>query len=234
MNLVKTGVLGLDEVLKGGIRDNASILIKGPPGCGKTIMALQFILEGCKKGEAGAFITAEENLEDLREYAKSLKFDLEKYEKKRLLYLIKQPIRLKRLISIATPLSLIAKGKIKRVALDSLTIFKYSTEDDLSYRKEILDLIEDMRKVLFIATAEERIDSVDNFSSENEDYLFDGIIRLAKIRRGSNFERVVFIAKMRGQNHSIDIFPFNIKDGGITVYPGEIPFSLFEDEKGKK
>ena len=72
MDFEKTGVPGLDDILKGGLRKNSSVIIKGGPGCGKTILALQFILQGAKEGKAGAFISAEEDLEDLRDYAKSL------------------------------------------------------------------------------------------------------------------------------------------------------------------
>ena len=45
---IKTGISGLDQVLKGGLRKNSSILITGAPGTGKTIMALQFIYYGAK------------------------------------------------------------------------------------------------------------------------------------------------------------------------------------------
>jgi len=154
---------------------------------------------------------------------------------KKLIYLIKQPITLKKLISIAVPLELIRKGKIKRVALDSLTIFKYGTDDEMSYRKEVLDLVNNMRKVLFLATAEENRGGIDNLYSAEEDYLFDGIIRMIKVRRSNNFERCIFIDKVRGQDHLLDIFPFTIKSNGIIVHSKEIPFSLVETGfNGKK
>ncbi|MEK6826168.1 MAG: ATPase domain-containing protein, partial [Nanoarchaeota archaeon] len=171
-----------------------------------------------------------EELEDLRKYAKSLGMDLEKFEDKKLIFLVRQPVTLKKLISIAAPLQLISKEKIKRVAIDSLTIFRYSTDDEMAYRKEILNLITNMKNVLFFATAEERKRGVDNFRSSSEDFLFDGVIRLVKIRRSNNFERCVFIEKLRGQDHAIDIFPFTINDKGVIVHPKEIPFSLVETD----
>src|SRR3989344_8204739 len=126
MNLIKTGISGLDEIFKGGIKENSSVLVTGGPGTGKSIMALQFIVEGAKKGEPGLFISAEEELADLRENAKSLGFDLEKYEKENKIVLMQQPISSKKLVSIATPLTLIKKYNIKRVSLDSLTLFEYT------------------------------------------------------------------------------------------------------------
>jgi len=230
MDFEKTGVPGLDEILKGGFKKNASILVKGGPGTGKTILTLQFIIQGAKQGQPSIFITAEQELDNLRRNAKSLGMDLEKYEKKGLIYLIKQPITLKKLITISTPLELMREKKVKRVALDSLNFLRYSIEEEIGYRKEILDLITNMKNVLFLATAEEKEEGIDFMTYSSEDYLFDGIIKLIKIRKGSNFERCVFIVKMRNQYHSINIFPLIIAERGITIYTKEIPFSLVEKE----
>ena len=226
MDFEKSGVPGLDELLKGGLRKNSSIVVRGVPGTGKTILALQFILQGAKEGQPGIFISAEEDLDDLREYAKSLGMDLEKYESRKLIYLIKQPIALTKLVSIPLPLELVRKRKIKRVVLDSLSLFKYGTEGKLTYRKELIYLINNMKSVLFLATAEDRGFGIDKNESTTEDSLFDGIIRLIRVRKGNTFERCIYIIKMRGQEHLIDIFPFNIMKKGITIYPNQIPFSL--------
>lgn len=228
--LTKTGVPGLDKILKGGIRENASVLVKGAPGSGKTVLALNFIIDGAKNGEKGLFITTED-LDDVRAYAKTLGIDLEKYEKEKKVFLVSQIISLKKLVSIATPLDIIEKNKIKRVAIDSLTIFKFSTwGNELNYRKEILDLINSMRKVLLLAISEEDFTSVDVNGYQPEEYLFDGVIRLLKVRKNNKYQRCIQVIKMRGQDHSIDIYPLIIKEGGMFVYPDEIPFVLLEKE----
>ena len=54
------------------------------------------------------------------------------------------------------------------------------------------------------------------------------------MRRGASFERVIHIVKMRGQNHLLDMFPFKIGSGGITIFPDQIPFALAGDEERKK
>ena len=86
---IKTGVAGLDQVLKGGLRKNSTILITGAPGTGKTILALQFIYYGAKKyNENGIFIATEDSLSDLRQNAKNLGMNFEDMEKKGKLFLI--------------------------------------------------------------------------------------------------------------------------------------------------
>ena len=54
---IPTGIVGLDKILNGGLRERSSVLIAGPPGTGKTILALQFIVEGARRGEGGIYIT---------------------------------------------------------------------------------------------------------------------------------------------------------------------------------
>ena len=56
-------------------------------------------------------------------------------------------------------------------------------------------------------------------------------MRLLKIRKNNHFERAIQVVKMRGQDHIIDIHPIQIKEGGVTVYPDQIPFALLEKEE---
>src|SRR3990167_1414057 len=90
---IKTGIEGLDKILKGGLRKNSSILITGAPGTGKTIMALQFIYYGAKDyNENGIFIATEESLSDIRENTKKFGMDFDGMEKKGKIFLIEKPL----------------------------------------------------------------------------------------------------------------------------------------------
>jgi len=236
-HLVKTGIPGLDDIMKGGIREGASILITGPPGTGKTIFCIQFILEGAKKGESGVYITSEETVQDIRQYAKNLGFDMEKYEKNGLITLIQQSIAPRKLMSIATPLALIKSKNVKRVVLDSITLFEYTYVSGVpEFRKEILDFVLKMKEanVTLVTVSEKSVMNIDGFEYKPEDFLFEGLILLTKVRKGSSYEFCLSVMKMRGQDHSLDIFPYKIGQGGMTVFPKEIPFSLIERDIKKK
>ena len=236
VNKIKTGISGLDEVLKGGLREGCCVLVAGTPGAGKTILAMQFIVEGAKKGEPGVYITSEESVEDIRNYIESLGWDIKKYEKNGLITLIEQPISSKKLMSIAAPLEVIRSKKIKRVVLDSLTLFEYThVSGEMDYRKEVLDFVMKMKEigVTLMSVSEKSISNIDEIQYEPEDFLFDGLIVLMRVRKSSSFEHCIMIPKMRGQDHSADVVPFTIGQGGIKIFPKQLPFSLIDKDEVK-
>src|SRR3569833_1838861 len=71
MSFAQTGIDGLDDVLAGGLAPNRLYLLEGDPGSGKTTLALQFLLEGVKRGESCLFVTLSESEEELRSSAKT-------------------------------------------------------------------------------------------------------------------------------------------------------------------
>src|SRR5512140_2253063 len=72
-----TGIEGLDEVTGGGFPKGRPTLLCGSAGCGKTLMAMEFIVRGATEfGEPGVFMAFEETAEDLTQNVASLGFDL--------------------------------------------------------------------------------------------------------------------------------------------------------------
>lgn len=231
MNKIKTGVPGLDEILKGGLREKAAVIITGAPGTGKSILTLQFISQGLKNKEKCMFVTSEETAESLKEYAKDLSIELD--EKNLMIYEYKDP----KTPSLAEPIRLIKKNKVKRVVLDSISLFEYIYfKDILAFRKGVFDFITMMKQmgVTLIATSQKETTHIDNIIYKPEDFLFDGLILVTRIRKGSSFERVLAVSKMRGQEHLLDVFPMNIEKGGIKVFTNNLPFSLIEKEDTDK
>jgi circadian clock protein KaiC len=233
---IKTGIKGLDEILKGGIMEKSAVLISGGPGTGKTIFTMQFLIEGAKRGELGLAILYDTTSEEYLAYADSLSLPLRKYWKEKKIFLIEQPMVIKRTASIAAPLQMLRSKDIKRVSLDSLTMFAYiHVRDDKGYRAEIISFLNHMNNITLLATAEAASSSVDEVVFRPEEFLFDGVIFLTKVRQEASFERVLHVHKMRSQDHLINIFPFFIQSGGIQVYPDQLPFALMEaDHRNSK
>ena len=57
MDSIATGVPGLDEILRSGLPRGHSYLFQGKPGAGKSTLAVQFLLEGVRRGEKSLYVT---------------------------------------------------------------------------------------------------------------------------------------------------------------------------------
>jgi len=240
IELIKTGVSGLDQTLKGGLRRNSSLLITGAPGTGKTILALQFVYYGAKDyNEKGIFITTEESLEDLRNFSQNLGMDVATMEKEGKLFFVQKPLTTLKggITSIKGLIDTIKKHNIKRVALDSLIFFEYLYPkfdgNKIEYRRQVLMFMHEMKKagVTFLTVSERSITDFDRLNYDMMDFVFEGIIVLSRIRKGSYFERVLAVVKIRGQDHSLDIFPITITNEGLKILTDQTPFSLVEKEE---
>ena len=73
-----TGIQGLDEVTGGGLPRGRPTLVCGDPGCGKTLLSVEFLVRGATRyGEPGVFMAFEETAEELAANVRSLGFDLD-------------------------------------------------------------------------------------------------------------------------------------------------------------
>ena len=116
---VSTGVPGLDELLAGGIPDGFNVLLSGAPGTGKTILGLQFIHEGVKKGEPGCYVTFEQFKEEVMAQAEQFGWDAIRDENLFSLLSIKK----KNIQSFINYLSdEVDSKKVKRLVIDSLSV----------------------------------------------------------------------------------------------------------------
>ncbi len=240
VELVKSGIPGLDHILKGGIKKHSSVLVSGVPGSGKTMIGLQFIYFGATQfGENGIYITSEETEKDLRSYAHQLGMNWVAAEQQNKIFLVeKKPTRLSGgIISIKGLLDIITKYQIKRIALDSLNFFQYlypkNKYDDLDFRREVLLFLGQVKEagVTFVAVNERNSINLDNVEFTPMDFLFEGLMLLTRIRKGSYYERVISVTKMRGQPHSLDVYPISIDGAGIKVLHDQVPFSLVEQQE---
>lgn len=240
IELIKTGVPGLDQVMKGGLRRKSSILVTGAPGTGKTILALQFIYYGAKDcNENGIFISTEESLEVLEQSARNLGMDLNSMVGKGKIFFMQKPIATLKggISSIKGLIDAIKKNNIKRVALDSLIFFEYLYPrfdgNKMEFRRQVLMFIQEMKKagVTFLVVSERSVTDFDRLTYDMMDFVFEGIILLSRIRKGSYFERVLTVAKIRGQDHSLDVYPVTIGIDGLKILYDQTPFSLVEKEQ---
>src|SRR5580700_6820710 len=78
--VIRSGIPGLDDILRGGFPQNCLYLITGTPGTGKTSLAMQFLLEGVKAGEKCLYVTLSETKLEMTRVARSHDWDLSRIE----------------------------------------------------------------------------------------------------------------------------------------------------------
>lgn len=220
-DIVKSGTPGLDELIaRGGFARRACILVSGEPGAGKSILALQFIYNGARLyGESGVYVTSEQTAGKVKQNAKSLGMDLDEFEAKGLIKVIKIPVTHGYEMAPDELMKEIRKTEVKRVVIDSITPLEYVSADVRNFRARILNFLETVieHNVTLLVTAEKKKTDFDNVEFSPEDFLFDGLILMGRMRKAVSFERVLSIIKMRGTKHSEELHPIDISDSGLVI-----------------
>ena len=146
-----SGVEGLDDILAGGLPRDCFYLVQGDPGSGKTTLALQFLLEGLRRGEKVFYITLSETKQELLKVARSHGWSLDKIPVLDL-SAVENLLRPEAQTTVFHPseveltkvsqllLDEVRKVQPARVAFDSLSEFRLMAETALRYRRQLLTL----------------------------------------------------------------------------------------------
>jgi len=236
IELTKTGVEGLDDILNGGVVRNSTTLISGNPGAGKSILGLQYIYKGVELfDEKGIFLTFEENGDDLRQAAESIGFDnWQRYvEDGRIRVYDKQVLLRENDFGAAIDILLEAldNDDYERLVLDSLTMFQLFFESEREQRTYLLkftDILRENGLTTLLTNEQGAVFPETDIGLEN--FLTDGNIFLLQTPTDSGVNRYVWVAKMRKQNIDSDIFPMEITQGGLTVHENASAFSMIGED----
>jgi circadian clock protein KaiC len=231
---ISSGIKKFDSLVGGGFEKNSTNLLVGSSGSGKSIFAIQFLIEGIKKGEKCLFITFEEKKQEFYENMLELGFDLEKLEKQEKFFFLEYtPQKVKAMLdegggSIET---IVLTKKITRIAIDSITSFIMLFENGLEQKEAALSLFSLIRGwncTSLLTFDGEPIPG--EKSSRIIDLESDSIILFYFLRREKERKRYIEILKMRGTHHSLNLYEFSIDKNGISI--SKTP-AKFEASKSK-
>lgn len=228
MELVKSGIEGLDDILDGGIPKDFLILLSGTCGTGKSIFAMNFLIEGALMGEPGVYISLEESPESNIKQMRLFGWPIDELVKKNKIMLI-QPELYNFDALLTTIEDSVDRIKAKRLVIDSASIIGMYFEDPYKVRKTIIQLGTMLKKLgcttIMIDEIKEGEPSLSAFGVE--EFVVDGVIVLYLIKKSNIFIRACVVRKMRGMDHSTKIHPMDIRSpGGIIIYPAQ---ELFEE-----
>lgn len=218
---ISTGIKNLDKITDGGFAKSSINMITGGTGMGKSIFAIQFLIEGLKKKEPCLYISFEEKKEEVYTNMLRLGWDMEKYEnEKKFFFLEYTPEKVKTMLDegggeIET---LVLTKEISRIGIDSITAFTSLFTQESERRGAILSLSELLRKwSSTVLLTYEKDPSKEEKTSSILEFEVDSIISLCSIRIKNKREKFLEVFKMRGTKHSTEIFPFSIEKGGIDL-----------------
>ncbi len=224
-----TGIAGLDEITGGGIPTGRPTLVCGGAGCGKTLLASEFIVRGAVQyGEPGVIITFEEKAEELTLNVASLGFDLARLQKEKLLRLDYVHIDRNEIeetgsydlegLFIRIGYAIDSIGA-KRVALDTIENLFGNLQDQGTLRAELRRLFQWLKKkgVTATITAERGDGALTRHGLE--EYVSDCVILLEHRITKQISTRLLRVVKYRGSMHGTNEYPFLIDEDGISVLP---------------
>jgi circadian clock protein KaiC len=221
IQLVKTGVADLDNVLQGGLTAGGLYLIEGTSGTGKTTLGLQFALAGAAQGESVVYVTLSETQRDLELVARSHGWDLDHVHIMQALALPGKAATMfypseVELEELMTRL----KEEIRqvgpaRIVIDSLSEIRLMAEGPLRYRREMMGLKQ------FLASGRSTVLLLEEATAESSLRTFaDGVILLEQLAPEYGSERRrLWIVKVRGRRYVGGFHDFMIRKGGLDVFP---------------
>ena len=224
-----TGIVGLDEITGGGFPRGRPTLVCGSAGCGKTLLAMEFLVRGITQfGEPGVFMAFEETSEELTQNVRSLGFDLDA--------LVGQK-------KLAMDFVRVERNEIAETGeydLEGLFVRLGSAIDSVGAKRVVLDTIEtlfgglsnfaivrgELRR-LFRWLKDKGVTAVITGESGDgtltrhglEEYVSDCVIHLDHRVTEQVSTRRLRIVKYRGTTHGTNEYPFLIDEDGISVLP---------------
>ena len=224
-----TGIQGLDEIMGGGLPKGRPTLICGGAGCGKTLIAMEFLVRGARQfNEPGVFMAFEETAKDLTQNVASLGFDLKDLiaRKKILLdfvYIERSEIEMTGeydleglFIRLGQAIDSIGA---KRVVLDTIESLFSGLPNPLILRAELRRLFRWLKDkgVTAIITGERGDETLTRQGLE--EYVSDCVIMLDHRVVEQVTSRRLRVVKYRGSTHGTNEYPFLIDENGILVLP---------------
>jgi circadian clock protein KaiC len=217
------GVKGLDDMLGGGIPAGYSVLLAGPSGSGKSVLATEFIIEGARHDEPGIIAVFEKRPSEYAQNGSRGGQRFERLVRERKVGIIHtRPLDLSIDEMLHEIVETIHVLKARRLVIDSLSGFELALAP--TFREDFRESLYRMVAVLtgmgitMMVTAELEDSYVDlRFSPHGTAFLTDAIIMQRYIELKGQLQRVMAVVKVRRSAHSKDLRAFEITDQGIVM-----------------
>ncbi len=211
------GVPGLDAMMGGGLPRGYSLLVAGPSGSGKSILASAFLMEGARLGETGVIAAFEQRPNESR--GKAI-VDLIDGDRVGVIDTRALNVSVDEIAMLL--ITEIRRRKATRVVIDSLSGFELALAPTfrVDFRESLARMVSALATtgatVLMTSELEDRYSEL-RFSPYGTAFLTDAIIVQRYIEVDSRLQRVMAVVKVRASSHSNDLRLFEIDDDGIKI-----------------
>ncbi len=245
---LRTGVAGLDKMLHGGLLPGRPYIVSGPPGSGKTVLAMQFLLEGIASGEQVLFVALEEPPNEIKINVRSFRWnideidildansDIRRFEPTPVLE-ISTETEPEKMRELDERIRKTPEFESHEVSVHSLQQLLKDLLLRRRYGRVVIDsmtalryfCMRDFEEAVTVQSfmrflAESRVTSLltvempDQGEVPPESFLARGEIRLHKIRHETGIKRYVSIEKYKGSSHEELVYPYEIGERGVVVH----------------
>ncbi|MBV9527579.1 circadian clock protein KaiC, partial [Sphingomonas sp.] len=223
-----TGISGFDELTLGGLPRGRPTLVCGSAGCGKTLFASTFLINGARNGEPGIFVTFEERPSDIAANVRSLGFGLEELveqKKVHVEHIAIDPAELAEVgdydlegLFLRLELAVDEIGA-KRIVLDTIESLFSAFQNPAILRAEIRRLFDWIKErgLTAVITGERGDGTLTRQGLE--EYVSDCVVLLDHRVHNQVSTRRLRIVKYRGTAHGLNEYPFLIGEDGFSVLP---------------
>jgi circadian clock protein KaiC len=221
---VSTGIADLDEMMGGGIPAGDSVLVAGPSGSGKSVLATQFVTTGMAEGEAAVLIVFEEHPKEYLARAQALGFGVQELiERGQLEVIYLRPLDLSPDETLYELREAVRRMKATRVVIDSLSGFELALAPTFraEFRESLYRLIGALTGAgITVLTTMEVVqeESTLRFTNNVISFLADDLLMLRYVEMEGGLQKVVAVGKMRGSSHSKKFRRYDITDRGIVLH----------------
>jgi circadian clock protein KaiC len=212
----------LDEMLGGGIPDGYSVLVAGPSGSGKSVLATQFIMAGVRHGEPGILSVFEKRPNEYSQTPPGGRAFEQMVKQGKVGVIHSRPLDLSIDETLHELVEEIHRLKARRLVVDSLSGFELALAP--TFREDFRESLYRMVAVLtgmgvtMMMTAElEDTYSELRFSPHGTAFLTDVIIMQRYVQLKGRLQRMMAVVKVRGSTHSNEFRLFEINRTGIVV-----------------
>lgn len=215
---IHSGIPGLDGMLGGGLWTGSTTLVQGTTGSGKTTIALQFVLDGLKRGEPGVYVNFQENPTQLARTIQGLGWDMDEARAKGLHLLYSSPVELQ-IDSILVELFAVVRANgIRRVAVDAVGDLVHAASDPrrvLGYLYALGQHFQVGRATTLMTL--ETAGAGKSPLAGQVSAMCDALVTIALERTGDTARRTLQIIKARGTAHDLNVREMVIGPQGATL-----------------